>query len=255
MNWASLQLWSEDEEKRIHDCLVEALRQLIATQSITSTAGELKISGKLRPHLYRTKKKQKLAWTLQFETSSFEHEYSPKPYGHPDIRFSYNTPDHDQYDYDVECKLVRVKREGKAWDYCQHYVVDGVKRFLTGKYAQSIPPRGAMIGYVQAGENSLLLDWVNRIHQNNQLEELMLHTPFAEGDVTRFLQKLDRASDICFLTHLWADLRYLLELERQEIDRQFEAMADDDAYQAMNEQLSESFAESDWDALIEGETE
>lgn len=49
--------------------------------------------------------------------------------------------------------------------------------------------------------------------------------------------------------------QYLLELERQEIDRQFEAMADDDAYQTLNEQLSESFAESDWDALVESETE
>jgi metal-responsive CopG/Arc/MetJ family transcriptional regulator len=49
--------------------------------------------------------------------------------------------------------------------------------------------------------------------------------------------------------------KYLLELERQEIDRQFDAMADDHAYQAMNEQISESFAESDWDALVEGETE
>ena len=49
--------------------------------------------------------------------------------------------------------------------------------------------------------------------------------------------------------------QYLLELERQEIDRQFEPMADDDAYQAMNEQISESFAESDWDALVEGEIE
>ena len=48
--------------------------------------------------------------------------------------------------------------------------------------------------------------------------------------------------------------KYLTELERQEIDRQFEAMADDDAYQQMNEQISESFAESDWDALVEGET-
>ena len=49
--------------------------------------------------------------------------------------------------------------------------------------------------------------------------------------------------------------KYLLELERQEIDRQFEAMADDDAYPVMNEQMYESFAESDWDALVEGETE
>lgn len=49
--------------------------------------------------------------------------------------------------------------------------------------------------------------------------------------------------------------QYLLELEQQEIDRQFEAMADDESYQKMNEQLSEDFAESDWDALIKGETE
>jgi metal-responsive CopG/Arc/MetJ family transcriptional regulator len=48
--------------------------------------------------------------------------------------------------------------------------------------------------------------------------------------------------------------KYLIELERQEIDRQFEAMADDKAYQVMNEQISESFAESDWDVLVEGET-
>ena len=49
--------------------------------------------------------------------------------------------------------------------------------------------------------------------------------------------------------------QYLLELERLEIDRQFEAMADDSTYQKMNEQLSESFAESDWDALVEAEIE
>jgi metal-responsive CopG/Arc/MetJ family transcriptional regulator len=49
--------------------------------------------------------------------------------------------------------------------------------------------------------------------------------------------------------------KYLNELERQEIDRQFEAMAEDNVYQVMNEQLSESFAESDWDALVEGEIE
>ncbi|MCB0194161.1 MAG: CopG family transcriptional regulator [Anaerolineae bacterium] len=49
--------------------------------------------------------------------------------------------------------------------------------------------------------------------------------------------------------------QYLIELERQEIDRQFEALADDEAYQTMNEQLAESFAESDWDTLVENEVE
>ena len=48
--------------------------------------------------------------------------------------------------------------------------------------------------------------------------------------------------------------QFLLELERQEIDRQFEAMADDDAYQAMNEELVEEFAESDWEIFVENET-
>ena len=47
--------------------------------------------------------------------------------------------------------------------------------------------------------------------------------------------------------------RYLLDLERQEIDRQFEAMAEDDAYQALNQQIAHEFAQSDWDAWIEGE--
>ena len=49
--------------------------------------------------------------------------------------------------------------------------------------------------------------------------------------------------------------QYLLELERLEIDRQFQAMAEDDAYQAMNQQISEAFAESDWEALVEDEIE
>jgi len=39
------------------------------------------------------------------------------------------------------------------------------------------------------------------------------------------------------------------ELERQEIDRQFAAMADDSAYQALNEQTAEAFGASDWQAL------
>lgn len=48
--------------------------------------------------------------------------------------------------------------------------------------------------------------------------------------------------------------KYLLDLERQEIDRQFEAMAEDDAYQALNQQIADEFAQSDWEAWVEGET-
>lgn len=47
--------------------------------------------------------------------------------------------------------------------------------------------------------------------------------------------------------------RFLNQLEQEEIDRQFAAMSDDAAYQELNLALADSFAESDWEALIEGE--
>lgn len=47
--------------------------------------------------------------------------------------------------------------------------------------------------------------------------------------------------------------RLLAELERAEIDRQFAAMAEDEAYQTMQTDMAESFEESDWEALLEGE--
>ena len=49
--------------------------------------------------------------------------------------------------------------------------------------------------------------------------------------------------------------QFLRQLERQEIDRQFEAMAEDETYQAMSQQLADDFAESDWEAWVEGEAE
>lgn len=207
MEWASLRLWIDDEEKRIHSCLIQALRQLIASNSVDPEDGELKVSGKLRRHLYKAKKELKLAWTLQCEASTFPEEASPQPFGHPDICFSLNTPQHDQYDYDVECKLVRIKREGKSWDYCQHYVTDGVWRFYDGKYAQSQPLAGAMIGYVQEGDLAELLNLVNQTNHKNGLAEIQPNDSFCPADVTQLIQVLEHTSGDLSLTHLWADVR------------------------------------------------
>lgn len=206
MDWGALQLWAE-EEHRIHTCLVEALQQLIASQSVDPEDGELAISGKLRPHLYRAKKMLKLAWTLHPEAASFADEDSPKPFGHPDIRFSRNTPDFEQYDYDVECKLVRVRRQGRSHDYCQYYVTNGVQRFQDGVYAQSMPPMGTIIGYLQEGEFLSLFEAINNVNRDNGFEEIQLQNAFSEKDVTSLTQLLQRQTGSCFLTHLWTDLR------------------------------------------------
>lgn len=42
---------------------------------------------------------------------------------------------------------------------------------------------------------------------------------------------------------------FLAELERQEIDRQFAALAKDAEYQELSERLTEEFADADWEAL------
>ena len=48
---------------------------------------------------------------------------------------------------------------------------------------------------------------------------------------------------------------FLDEMERQEIDRQFAAMADDSSYRQLNVELANDFAEADWQALLIGEAE
>lgn len=48
-----------------------------------------------------------------------------------------------------------------------------------------------------------------------------------------------------------AALEHFVEhLERQVIDAQFAAMADDEAYHTLNLDLTDEFAESDWEALV-----
>ncbi len=42
-------------------------------------------------------------------------------------------------------------------------------------------------------------------------------------------------------------------MQREQIDRQFAAIADDKVYQKAQLALAESFANSDWEALILGE--
>ena len=47
--------------------------------------------------------------------------------------------------------------------------------------------------------------------------------------------------------------QFIADLEREEIDRQFAAMADDAEYQSFQIDVVESFADADWEAMIEGE--
>ena len=207
MDWAHLKLWAEGEEKTIHKCIIEALTRLVNSKAVKSEDEEIVVSGKLRPLLYRVKKKQKLIWILQPEASSFGEGEMPKPIGHPDFRFSANTPTFDQYEYDIECKLVRIKRKGKSMNYCEHYVTEGIQRFQTCKYAQSLPPMGTIIGYVQEGNIVGLMKEINMKSKALCSSEMKLKGNIFEGGVTQMLQELARIKDSIKLFHIWADLR------------------------------------------------
>jgi Arc/MetJ-type ribon-helix-helix transcriptional regulator len=53
-----------------------------------------------------------------------------------------------------------------------------------------------------------------------------------------------------------AALEYFLdEVERQEIDLAFGALAEDAAFRTMSEEVAESFAASDWEAFIAAEAD
>jgi len=211
MSWESLNLWI-DEEQKIIICLKEALIRLIKAEITQVTDEEKVITGKLRPFLKRIKKDKMLDWTLNPEASSFEKESDPEPFAHPDIRFSRVDSNYDDYHYDIECKLVRVERPNKKTDYCYHYVKDGVLRYQTCKYAQSFPPMGTMLGYVQQGDLQLLLDLINQkiIYQQKyfpDIKKIILKGIFKNEGVSYLTQYLHRKFDSFILFHLWADLR------------------------------------------------
>jgi len=209
MTWDTLELWV-DEEKRIHQCLTEALQQLIAKQVVISTHEEKEITGKLRPIVIRVRKIQKLGWSFDSEVSSFKQDDDPEPIGHPDVRFYRVDREFNDYHYDVECKLVRIKRTNADTDYCYNYIKKGVFRYLLGIYAQSPPPMGTMIGYVQEGDFFLLFNTINqkvRYQKKKGLNEIKLNEGIRNGDVTHLYQDLQRDTEDFVLHHLWADLR------------------------------------------------
>lgn len=207
MKWEDLKLWTHGEEKAIQEWVTESLEQLIDSKKVGVNDGELTISGKLYPIMCEVKKKRKLIWTLHREASSFDNLEDAEPFGHPDFRLSTHTVDLAQYDYDIECKLVRVKRPGKKWDYCKHYVTDGIIRYHNSKYGRSLPAMGTMIGYFQEGEINALHAEINSTCIIKCSTGMLIKGIINQGGLTKMVQSIVRPTDNFTLNHLWADLR------------------------------------------------
>ncbi|NTV27463.1 MAG: hypothetical protein HGA93_02110 [Methanothrix sp.] len=207
MSWDELCLWLDTEQRLIHECLTAALIDLVASRLVLPSDNEVKISGKLRRFVRRHRERLDLAWTFHSEGSRFMQEDDPIPIGHPDMYFSGLTPERKQYDYDVECKLVRPRRPRKRWDYCEHYIIDGVQRYVDGRYAQSEPPLGTMLGYLQEGNEQFLFQDINSHAQGNGMNSLIYRDAFVIRGVSVLFQITARGNKRFTLTHLWVDLR------------------------------------------------
>lgn len=71
---------------------------------------------------------------------------------------------------------------------------------------------------------------------------------------TRLIQRSQRFLDLGIVPNRNAFVvaameRFVEQLEREEIDRQFAEMAEDVEYQALDEEVVESFRFTDWEAL------
>lgn len=212
ITFAGLGLWV-DEERKIQECLVAALRDLRHHGAVSTDDDEDTISGKLRPFIKERSKKLEY-WTFHPEASIFSQVTDRDASGYPDIQFSRRDTDGNQWDYDVECKLVRIKRRQrntgklKSHNYIQYYIEEGVdSRFVKCLYCANVPS-GTMIGYLQEGDPQYLLIEINKRAKVFGIRNIRKIEKWKVKDVTHLSHSFDRKNNRDFrLHHLWADLR------------------------------------------------
>lgn len=197
MNFEDLGLWKE-EEALIHLCLTEALNFLINT--VEPTEVEDSITGKLHKLLLNARKRHRLRPIAVRQLAVYAEISDAKPEGLPDIGFLWDDSDHNQIEYHVECKRLSYVHTSQ----CKDYVGEGVLRYHQSLYGKD-KPSGTMIGYVQSGDLSSILNKVNEYATKHRIGEIQLETWHTGG--TSSLRHILFRPENFDLTHLWVDLR------------------------------------------------
>ena len=207
MNFIGLGLW-EDEELRIHECLKVAIKELIQKGVVKAEDNERKVCALLRPVIVKYSKQLELDWTFHSEANIFKKLTDPEPYARTDFQFSRRDQDWTQFDYHVECKLVRVKRKGSTHDYCSYYVEQGIlDRYYYLKYCSDLVS-GTMIGFLQEGKPNDLLSAINDEVQKAGLQTIAPPKNWIKKDISLLEHSFVRHNKLSFhLWHIWADFR------------------------------------------------
>ena len=128
-------------------------------------AGEVEITERLRDGMRAVLKAKAVPWrkkmTVLPGTESRSSLDAPRSDGRTDIPvfFSDVREEYDEHDPHaiVECKRIA----GNRADLCRQYVVEGIDRFVTGKYAGNHAD-GFLAGYLLAGDAEAAVAGVNR---------------------------------------------------------------------------------------------
>ena len=128
-------------------------------------AGEVEITERLRDGMRTALKAKVVPWHKQMTvlpgTESRSSPDAPRPDGRTDVPvfFSDVREEYDEHDPHaiVECKRIA----GNRADLCRQYVVEGIDRFVTGKYAGNHAD-GFLAGYLLSGDAEAAVAGVNR---------------------------------------------------------------------------------------------
>lgn len=128
-------------------------------------AGEVEITERLRDGMRTALNAKVVPWhkkmTVLPGTESRSSPDAPRPDGRTDVPifFSDVREEYDQHDPHaiVECKRIA----GNCADLCREYVVEGIDRFVKGKYAGNHAD-GFMAGYLLSGDAQAAAECVNK---------------------------------------------------------------------------------------------
>ena len=145
--------------------LEEGWKKASTSPVVHSEAGEVEITEQLRAGMRTALKTKRATWrrkmTILPGTESRSRPSRPRPDGRTDIPifFSDIREEYDEHDPHaiVECKRVA----GSRADLCREYVVEGIDRFVTGKYGGNHAV-GFMAGYVLSEDAKAATAGINR---------------------------------------------------------------------------------------------
>jgi hypothetical protein len=153
---------------RILDLITETWE---AFEKPTPTEHEVPITRRLRRALKQAKDYQRLP--VRIERESVEDDPSTgAELGRIDLKFLPAVSALEEVYFAFECKRLNILENGKRRTLAPEYIIEGMMRFVTGRYA-SLMRHGGMIGYVLDGHCNDAVRLVKR-NVRKRCDELQL---------------------------------------------------------------------------------